>query len=251
MKTDTTTTNQEIKAVIENGTPPALVKRNASARNEKNIRVVVARYNETLDWLPLIPEGYEIYVSNSGEETPLIPEQVRTRTKVVNVLNGGRETGHWLRYIISNYDALADIHIFIQGCPYMGHTTDLLFGEWLERPYVEARVAEARGFSYIYDKSTNRVASGGHDPAMAICMAHGRKFLPLPPPLSGGDWGGQHFVTREVIKNRPLEFYEGLVAYGCAPSEVPFEHSAAKELKHRFGWVWERAANVIYNVWPD
>lgn len=249
MSTDTTDSPKDRKDILEKN--PASAKRSAPPRNEKNIRVVVARYNEPLDWLPLVPEGYEIYVSNSGEEDPFIPEPVRTRTKVVNVSNGGRETGHWLRYIVSNYNDLADIHIFIQGSPHIGHTTDLLFGRWLERPYVESRVAEANGFSYICDQSQKRVASGGNDPAMAICMAHGRKFLPLPPPLSGSDWGGQHFVAREVIKNRPLEFYEGLIAYGCSSSEVPFEHSTAKELKHRFGWLWERAANVLYNVWPD
>lgn len=227
------------------------LKEKKGAKERALIRVVVARYREPLDWLPLVPDGYEIYVSNSGDSEPKIPEKVKDRTKVVKVQNGGREVGHWLRYITSNYDDLADIHIFLQGSPHIGHTDDILLGQWLERPYVEARVAEAKGFSYVYDKSTKRVASGGNDAAMAICNAHGRSYLPLPPPLSGSDWGGQHFVSREVIRNRPLEFYQGLIDWGCSPENVPLEHGGAPEFQHRFGWIWERATNVLYGVWPD
>jgi hypothetical protein len=224
-----------------------------SDKTEKSIRVVVARHREPLDWLALIPEGHDIYVSNSGEDDPVIPSQVKDRTRVVKVSNGGRECGHWWRYIIANYDQLADIQIFLQGGPDQGHTTDLLFGPWLERSYVEPRMRDSNGFSYIYDQSPfpRKPGGGAYHAHMFICQAHGRKFLPLPSPVGKTDWGGQHFVSREVIQNRPKDFYEGLVQHGCNPEEVSLEAPSATLLKHRTAWIYERAASIIYNVHPD
>ena len=216
------------KETSQKDTQSSSVIQNNSAKAKKSIRVVVARYRELLDWLSLIPEDYEIYVSNSGGVEAEIPEGVRKRTKVVNVPNGGRECGHFWRYIISNYDRLADIQIFLQGAPHIGHTGDILFGDWLEPAVVIPRIEEAKGFSYIYDKSITRGPAGGNfDAQMLICQAHGRKYLPLPTPAGATDWGGQHFVSREVIQNRPKDFYQGMVDFGCSPDEVAFEVPAA------------------------
>jgi hypothetical protein len=234
------------KETSQKGTQPS------PAKAKKSIRVVIARYRELLDWLPLIPEDYEIYVSNSGGVEAEIPEGVRKRTKVVNVPNGGRECGHWWRYILSNYDRLADIQIFLQASPHIGHTNDILFGDWLEPDIVISRIDEAEGFSYIYDRSIKRGLAGGNfDAHMLICQAHGRKYLPLPPPAGATDWGGQHFVSREVIQNRPKDFYQGMVNFGCSADEVANEVPAAALLKHRTSWIYERAMNIIYNIWPD
>jgi hypothetical protein len=233
--------------------PPQNLTGAASSKNKKSIRVVVARFREPLDWLALVPEGHEIYVSNSGEDTPSIPSQIQNRTTIANVPNGGRECGHWWRYIVSNYDRLADVQVFLQGGPDVGHTTDLLFGPWLERHYVEQRMRDAEGFSYIFDQSLRpRLPGGGaYHAHMFICQAHGRKYLPLPRPVGKSDWGGQHFVSREVIQNRPKEFYEGLIQHGCSPDEAPLEAPVAAILKHKTAWIYERAMSIIYNVQPD
>jgi hypothetical protein len=252
VNTDGTNKKNQKDTVIQT-TSPSSVKRDTESHKEKSIRVVVARYCEPLDWLVLVPEGYEIYVSNSGENDPAIPIQVKGRTKVVKVQNGGRECGHWWRYIVANYDQLADIQIFVQGGPDQGHTTDLLFGPWLERHCVEQRMRDAEGFSYVFDQSLRpRLPGGGEYHAhMFICQAHGRKYLPLPRPVGKSDWGGQHFVSREVIQNRPKEFYEGLIQYGCSPDEVSLEKAGANSLKHKTAWVFERAMSVLYNIQPD
>lgn len=237
---------------LATGVEDSAATSNSSVKTKKSLRVVVARYNEPLKWLPLIPDGIDIYVSNSGQSEPDIPEKVKKRTKVVRVPNGGRECGHWWRYIISNYENLADAHIFLQGSPHIGHTSDILFGNWLEPDYVFSRLAEAKGFSYIYDKSKKRGTAGGNfDAQMLICEVHGRKYLPLPPLAGATDWGGQHYVSREVITSRPKHFYQEMVDFCCDPAGASLEHPSAPLLNHRTAWVYERAMNIIYNIWPD
>jgi hypothetical protein len=73
----------------------------------KKIDLVVARYNEKLDWLKDVPKNINIIIYNKGLE-----DLTQTFIKLPNI---GRESHTYLYHIITNYNNLADITIFSQG----------------------------------------------------------------------------------------------------------------------------------------
>jgi hypothetical protein len=79
-----------------------------------NFELVVARYNENLDWLSQVSHKYNITIYNKGEGDIGI-----------KLLNVGRESDTYLTHIINNYDNLADITVFCQGNPF-DHQADFI-----------------------------------------------------------------------------------------------------------------------------
>ncbi len=74
-----------------------------------NNRLIIARYNEDLEWLKKYND-FEITVYNKGEnlkESKLF--------QVINLANKGRESHTWLYHIVNNYYHLNEINIFLQG----------------------------------------------------------------------------------------------------------------------------------------
>lgn len=80
--------------------------------------MVVARYNENLDWLKSVPWNYIVF--NKGEDN--LPKWIKNEIKLPNI---GREAHTYLIYIIDNYDNLPDFCIFVQGNPFE-HSKQLL-----------------------------------------------------------------------------------------------------------------------------
>lgn len=71
--------------------------------------IIIARYNENLEWVYQIPSEYKIKIYNKGGDIPFDSE------KLPNV---GRESHSYLKYIIDNYDNMEDEIIFTQGNPF-------------------------------------------------------------------------------------------------------------------------------------
>ena len=76
----------------------------------KNLTLVVARYNEDLEWLKTLPWRYVVF--NKGDD---LAEWVENEIKLPNI---GREAHSYLIYITSNYDNLSKYTIFVQGNPF-------------------------------------------------------------------------------------------------------------------------------------
>ena len=70
-----------------------------------SFKIVVARYNESIDWLNDITDHCIIY--NKGVPLNL--------TNEITLENVGRESHTYLYYIINNYENLPDIVVFTQG----------------------------------------------------------------------------------------------------------------------------------------
>ena len=79
-----------------------------------SIELVVARYNESLDWINTNPYNkYPVIVYNKGTNSDFIkPTKLKD---VVPVKNVGRCDHTYLYHIIQNYDNLADITVFLPG----------------------------------------------------------------------------------------------------------------------------------------
>jgi hypothetical protein len=69
-----------------------------------SFKIVVARYNESIDWLKVLINDCVIY--NKGS-----PLNIKNEIMLENV---GRESDTYLNYIITNYDKLPDVVIFTQ-----------------------------------------------------------------------------------------------------------------------------------------
>jgi hypothetical protein len=71
-------------------------------------KYIIARYEESLDWLNCFPKQ-QIIIYNKGN-TPISKEYI-----TYTLPNVGRESHTYLHYILENYDNLPDVCIFMQG----------------------------------------------------------------------------------------------------------------------------------------
>jgi hypothetical protein len=81
-------------------------------------RLVVAHYNESLDWIHSISCPVLIYTR--AEVLPMLNLRRGSPPVTVEQLlpNIGRESFVYLHHIVSHYDSLADLTLFTQGAPY-------------------------------------------------------------------------------------------------------------------------------------
>ena len=82
--------------------------------NTNNIEIVVARYNEKLNWLNDPPfNKYPVIVYNKGVNEDFT--KTKMIEKIITLPNVGREGHTFLYHIIHNYDNLANITCFFAG----------------------------------------------------------------------------------------------------------------------------------------
>ena len=89
--------------------------------------LIVARYNENLDWLNSLVETESwirnVIIFNKGLDNIKLSKKTKNIIKIKNVPNIGREGGTYLNYIITNYKCLPEKLWFIQGDPF-DHSPD-------------------------------------------------------------------------------------------------------------------------------
>ena len=71
--------------------------------------IIIARYNENIDWL-FQYKDFNIYIYNKGRNLDNVG-----LGKIINLPNVGRESHTWLYHIVSNYENLDEVNIFLQG----------------------------------------------------------------------------------------------------------------------------------------
>jgi len=71
--------------------------------------IIIARFNENIDWL-LRYNNFNVVIYNKGKY--LDNEGLG---KIINLPNVGRESHTWLYHIVSNYENLDEVNIFLQG----------------------------------------------------------------------------------------------------------------------------------------
>jgi hypothetical protein len=159
--------------------------------------IVIAHYNEPLEWIKDIPEGWRIVVYFKGKK-PEPVEGVLYR----ELENVGRESHTYLYHIIANYDKLCDITVFTQADPF-DHNIKFLE----ELKYVKE------------DISFRRLSRRGllHDEALYPHLA-GDKYPEFFRETMGYDCDAMNFcfanaifaVNKDVVQGRHLDFYRDL-----------------------------------------
>jgi hypothetical protein len=194
-----------MKTATDEPTPETATNTPAPAvKTSAQVKAVIARHDDPMFWLSVIPEDYEIYISSSGT-TPEIPKKSKHKIKIVDGIGEVSEAGHWVKYIVDNYDTLADVNIFLKGSPHLSAVPNILFQ--LERKDI------AEPFAYLTSSNLQETTVDGKARTL-IQSAVGRGHT-IVPQASGGIWGGQHYATKETIKKYPKQHYVDILS-ACA-----------------------------------
>lgn len=158
------------------------------------MEIVIARYNEDIDWVSNLNQKYIIY--NKGMEIPYY------NIKLDNI---ARESYTYLTHIINNYDNLSDYTVFLQGNPF-DHSPNLFNS-------IENFLVHKNEFQYLTDRMVECRLSG--------CIYH--SSLPLqriyteifeiqgnPHSIFVFGAGAQFIVSKESILKNSKNFYEKL-----------------------------------------
>ncbi len=168
-----------------------------------SFELVVARYNENLNWLRRVPKAWRVTIyDKSGEQLP----------GAATLPNIGRESHTYLWHIVENYEALCDLTVFCQGKPF-DHASDFhqTLRDLAENPAVKGFLPlghivdtdDARGRLLFTKWSKNE---DGHE--LDMRGFHRALFGDDGPQEYTFRLGAQFAVPRDLIQSRPREFYE-------------------------------------------
>lgn len=168
------------------------------------LSLVVARYEEELNWLRRIPQNIQVSIYNKGHST-----LSRASAALPNV---GREAHTYLYHIVHQYDMLSDYTFFCQGKPFdhaydFHHTLRRWATENFERPLFE-------WLGHIIDTDTTdgllfQTWSKNEDKRRLYLANFYEQLLgSTSPVLFPFVLGGQFVVARELVHQKPRWFYE-------------------------------------------
>ena len=167
------------------------------------VNIIVARYNENIDWVKKINHKVTIY--NKGESDIDIDS--------IKLKNIGREGETFLYHIVNNYNNLDDVTVFLQGNPF--EHLQLLVG-WRAQltedeidivcNKMNLEITDNSEFSTFYQILYNNPNYTNNVDTKEACLKYYNesydKFTLSP--------GAQYIVPKEYILSRPLEFWKKL-----------------------------------------
>lgn len=205
------------------------------------LELVVARYTEELNWLRKVPKSVRITVyDKSGEDT--------LYTDYVRLPNLGREAHTYLHHIVGRYGSLSDWTVFCQGKPF-DHAYD--FHHRLRAMAADpTAIPPFQWLGHIIDTDDDRgqrlfTIWSKNDDRRGLDLAgfHRALFGTAGPALYPFVLGAQFVVHRDVIRQRPVSFYQHALDLS-----VTFPDAA-----HCYERTWDRVFDQvgIDPVWLD
>lgn len=197
------------------------------------IELVVARCTEDLSWLRKRPANLTVTVydkspdTSGGEQAILLP-------------NIGREAHTYLHHIVSRYDSLAEWTVFCQGKPF-DHAYDFkkTMREFATNPDI---VSSFRWLGHLIDTDDDRGERlfrpwSKNEDGRCLDMRgfHRALFNTDGPEHYTFVLGAQFAVHRDVIRQRPLAFYEQALTVSTTFSDAA----------HCFERSWGRVFGVV------
>lgn len=155
----------------------------------KNLEVVIARYNENLDWSNEL--NYKVTIYNKNENDVNLFD--------CNLPNVGREGHTFFNHIVCNYDNLSDYTAFLQGKP-DDHCRDFI-NEINNFDFKSEfkPLGVTQGLTMSYESINQQVQlfsqRMGFDITYPIYMAP----------------GGQYIISKRLIHKKPKEFYVNIL----------------------------------------
>ncbi len=204
-----------------------------------SLELVVAHYNESLNWLRRVPPSIK-KVIYSKADTPLsVPN--------IPLPNVGREAHTYLHHLTTRYDSLADYTIFCQGKPF-DHAYD--FHHSL-RAFAAGELPDSsfKWLGHIIDTDTpdgqlfrewSKNETGG---GLDLAEFHRQLFNADGPEDYPFYLGAQFVVSRKLVHRQPLTFYQKALKLS-----VDYPNAA-----HCYERMWDRVFGVegIDRYWRD
>ena len=208
-----------------------------------NIEIVIARYNETLDWIDQEPfNKYPITIYNKGPNDNF--KQISNVKRIIPVENVGRCDHTYLYHVIKNYDNLADITISLPGSSDIDYKINTAKNTVIEteknknshfNDYTESVYNEFKDFQ-LDEWSATHNANKTINSETKLTLSKIRPF---------GQWYKAHFgdrvtkkfawmgffsVHKKHILQHPLEYYQELIR--------ELEVSSNPEVGHYYERAW-------------
>ena len=216
----------------------------------KPFEVVMARYNEDIDWIhDIVPSNTPILVYNKGNDLPLT-----NKYRVKKLPNVGRCDHTFLHHIVTNYNSLADVTIFLPASSMDDHKKEKTLrvvnkafetsNTVIDGVRLDDVQKDYYGFTLSEWAATNPKNSALHPSA---------KLLPCPIRPFGA-WYEKHFpgvhttifvyygilaVHKSHVHQHPVSNYEELLKY--------LDHHSNPEAGHYI----ERSWQAIFNPVPE
>jgi hypothetical protein len=187
-----------------------------------NICIVVARYNENVEWSKNFSN---VIVYNKGDK-------LNSGYNEVLLPNVGREGHTYYKHICDNYDNLSDYIIFLQGNP-QPHSPNYISNI---NKYINNSVLNI-DFEYLSEIVINASLSGGcsYHPGLPLIDTYEKIFNERKEHLEFQFGAGAQFiVSKKCILNKPKAFYSKIV-------EI-----LQKDLNPIEGYVIERFHKIIF-----
>ncbi len=167
------------------------------------IKIVVSRYNEDIEWTNKL-ENVIIY--NKGNE--LLDK--KTKHKIINLPNVGKEGHTYYQYIYDNYDNLDDYTIFLQGNPF-DHSPKLFENiKYLEENIIQNNIQFKLLSEWIITISLEGCSCHKDLPLKKVY----KKLFPNKEEITEQfqfGAGAQFIVSKELILKRPKDFYLNII----------------------------------------
>lgn len=211
--------------------------------------LVVARYEEDISWIKNIPEDLytRIIIYNKGSDAKFdFP-----KSQVISLPNLGRESHTYLYHVIQNYDTLADITFFVPGSAWTRDDKQARVKrivDYLQKDRTSIiigykdnqMIQDAYNFSIDTWTVTNE-ENRRKNPDSSLTPSVDRPLRNWFEKRFAGDsvncvsFTGILAVSRDDIRKRPKEFYEGLY----------LEHSHTNpEVVHYSERVWKNIFSI-------
>lgn len=184
--------------------------------------LIVSRFNEDIGWIDRI-KTCKVIIYNKG--TPIERESKQR-------VNVGREAETYLNFIVSNYESLSGIYLFVQGDPVGGGLSENLniFNE-IDSNY------DGKAFEYFKSSKIIECDLLGHPdhPGLNIVDFANKYGIKIPHTLIFSP-GAQFIVSYKAIKSRSKNFYEKLIT------------SVNHDIKPIESYILERLWYYIFNL---
>lgn len=195
-------------------------------KNNSTFEVVVAAYQEKLDWIDKVIHPTTVY--NKNDNPTFIPE-IPKRARVVPLENIGRESHTYLHHIVQNYDTLADATIFCQGKPF-DHCPKFLnvinrkdvvemsdFCKAIDHRAWPPSNHDFCGIGHYWDFDLTVMVKQSWDLACKLpyCVVAMDVLYPRHIPLTilKSIWGANFVASKRTIHRFPKEKYQKLIDY--------------------------------------
>ena len=213
--------------------------------SEMPIELVVARYNENLDWINRDPfNKYPVFIYNKGINDNYSVNSKHIRIKRLN--NVGKCDHTYLYHIIHNYDNLADVTVFLPGSANMEskiEKTNRIMSELKNNKtsiFIGQFMQNVKNKLYDFTISTHKTAN--HD----NFDINSSKYVEPATTRPFGKWYEKEFgnikithvshygimaISKKHILQHPKKYYERLIEQ--------LDKSSSPEEGHYFERAWE------------